>query len=241
MSTKTIFITGGSRGIGEAIARLAAGKYNVAFSYLHSKDKAEAVWRELDAMHGGVMAVQCDVSDPSSVKSAYAAIKKRFGKVDILINNAGVASSELFIDTTPQSRRNLFAVNVDGAFNVSAEVLPDMLARKDGAIINVASVWGIEGASMEVVYSASKAAIIGFTRALAKEVAAMGVRVNAVAPGAIDTDMTRCYKGDDMRQILESIPLGRLGGADEVASAALFLAENAYITGAVLSVDGLLR
>lgn len=240
--TKTIFITGGSRGIGEAIVRMSAGKYNVAFTYNHSKDKALALEKSLNDKFGGVFAVLCEVSDEQSVQNAVNAVKKRFGKIDILVNNAGVAKSGLLIDFSLEDWKKLFDVNVNGTFNVTKAVLPDMMSRGDGAIVNVSSVWGVKGASMEVAYSSTKSAIIGFTKALAKEVALSGVRVNAVAPGAIDTDMMKVYSDTEIEDLCQNaIPLGRLGKPEEVASAILFLAENEYVTGQVLGIDGLLR
>ncbi len=237
--TKTIFITGGSRGIGEAVVRAAAGKYNVAFTYLKSEDRARALERELDERFGGILAVKCDVADGDSVLSAYQAAKTRFKHIDILVNNAGVSKSGLLIDMSPKEWRALMAVNLDGAYLMTHTVLPDMLAAGRGAIVNVSSIWGVQGASCEVAYSASKAALIGFTKALAKEVAPMGVTVNAVAPGAIDTDMMKCYTEDEVAALIaDHIPIGRLGSPAEVAEAILFLAEHPYITGQTLSVDG---
>lgn len=236
---QTIFITGGSRGIGEAVVRRAAGKYNVVFTYNKSAEKAKKLQEELDDC--GVIAVQCDVRDDKSVLNALEAAKTRFGKVDILINNAGVSCDGLLIDTDSEKWRECFAVNVDGVFNVTRAILPDMLSRKQGSIVNVSSVWGLVGASGEVAYSASKAAVIGFTKALAKEVALSGVRVNAVAPGAVDTDMMKCYSDDEVEALCrDGIPLGRMGTPDEIAQAIMFAAQNSYMTGAVLSVDGLL-
>ena len=237
---KTIFITGGSRGIGEAVVRLAAGKMNVAFTYFKNEERAKALKDELKE-YGGVLAIPCDVRDKNSVLSAIDTAKTRFGKIDILVNNAGVACDGLVIDLTDDEWRDCFAVNVDGVFNAAKAVLPDMLSRRSGCIVNVSSVWGIHGTSNEVAYSAAKAAVIGFTKALAKEVAPSGVRVNCVAPGAIDTDMMRVYTEGEVEDLCKnSIPLGRLGTPAEVASAVLFLAENEYISGAVLSIDGLL-
>ena len=239
--TKTIFITGGSRGIGEAVVRMSAGKYNVAFTYNHSKDKALALEKSLNDEFGGVFAVWCDVSDELSVQNAVNSVKKRFGKIDILVNNAGIAKSGLLIDFSLDEWKKLFDVNVNGTFNVTKAVIADMMSRGDGAVVNVSSVWGVKGASMEVAYSSTKSAIIGFTKALAKEVAPSGVRVNAVAPGAIDTDMMKVYSDAEIEDLCQnSIPLGRLGKPEEVASAILFLAENTYITGQILGVDGLL-
>ena len=224
--TKTIFITGGSRGIGEAIVREAAGKMNVAFTYFNSEERA--------------LLLQY-VRDKLSVAQAVNAVKERFGRIDILVNNAGVACDGLLIDLSDEQWKDCFDVNVNGTYNVTKAVLPDMLSDMRGSIVNMSSVWGVVGASNEVAYSAAKAAVIGFTKALAKEVAPMGVRVNAIAPGAIDTDMMRAYNKDEIETLCrENIPLGRLGGADEIAKAVLFAAESSYMSGAVLSVDGLL-
>ncbi len=237
--TKTIFITGGSRGIGEAIVREAAGKMNVAFTYFNSEERALLLQYELRDM--GVIAVKCDVRDKLSVAQAVNAVKERFGRIDILVNNAGVACDGLLIDLSDEQWKDCFDVNVNGTYNVTKAVLPDMLSDMRGSIVNMSSVWGVGGASNEVAYSAAKAAVIGFTKALAKEVAPMGVRVNAIAPGAIDTDMMRAYNKDEIETLCrENIPLGRLGGADEIAKAVLFAAESSYMSGAVLSVDGLL-
>lgn len=236
---KTIFITGGSRGIGEAIVRGAADKMNVAFTYFNSEERALSLADELKDY--GVFAVKCDVRDPESVAEAVKAVKAHFKKIDILVNNAGVACDGILIDISREQWLNCFDVNVNGTFNVTKEVLPDMLSAMSGSIVNISSVWGICGASNEVAYSASKAAVIGFTKALAKETAPMGVRVNAVAPGAIDTDMMRAYTDDEVEALKrDGIPLGRLGRAEEVATAVLFVAENGYMSGSVVSVDGLL-
>ncbi len=234
--TKTIFVTGGSRGIGAAIVKCAAGKYNVCFTYNKHKDLAENLEKELGSL--GVVAVQCDVRDEKSIKNAVEFAKKRFGKIDILVNNAGISKSGLLIDLDEKEWDDVFAVNAKGAYLTSKAVLKDMLSRGSGAIVNISSIWGEQGASCEVAYSSSKAAVIGFTKALAKEVAPMGVRVNAVAPGAVDTDMMKCYTEDEIKDICSEIPLGRLAHPEEIASAVLFLAENEYITGTVLSVNG---
>ncbi len=235
--TKTVFITGGSRGIGEALVRACVGKYNAAFTYNKSEARALELASELSEA-GGVLAIPCDVSDVESVNRAIDIAKKRFSKIDILINNAGISKSGLFIDMTDEEWREVFSVNVNGVYNTTKAVLPDMLSRGDGAIINVASVWGEIGASMETAYSASKAAVIGFTKALAKEIAMSGVRVNAVAPGAIDTDMLKSYTQSEIKDLCDEIPMGRLGSPEEVAQAILFLAQNKYITGSVLDING---
>ncbi|MBQ9276190.1 MAG: SDR family oxidoreductase [Clostridia bacterium] len=234
--TKTIFVTGGSRGIGEAIVRRAAGKYNVVFTYCSSEDKAKALERELGAL--GVVSVYCDVRSAESVQTAVDFAKKRFGRIDILVNNAGISRSGLLIDTSESDWDEVFAVNTKGVYLATRAVLPDMLSRGSGAVVNVSSIWGEVGGSCEVAYSASKAAVIGLTKALAKEVAPMGVRVNAVAPGAVDTDMMKCYTADELVALKEEIPLGRLARADEIADAVLFLAENEYMTSTILHING---
>ena len=234
--TKTIFVTGGSRGIGEAIVRRAAGKYNVCFTYNANEGLARELEKELASL--GVVAVKCDVRDENSVKSAVEFAKKRFGRIDVLVNNAGVSKSGLLIDLDEKDWDDVFDVNVKGVYRITKAILPDMLAKRSGAIVNVSSIWGQVGASCEVAYSSSKAAVIGFTKALAKEVAPMGVRVNAVAPGAVDTDMMKEYSADEIKDICKEIPLGRLAKAEEIADAVLFLAENEYTTGAILAVNG---
>ena len=181
--TKTIFVTGGSRGIGEAIVRLAAGAYNVAFTYFRSEGRAQALQRELGA---GVLGISCDVRSCSSVQEAVDRAKARFGRIDVLVNNAGISHSGLLIDMTAEQWRDVMAINLDGAFYATKAVLPGMLSQGGGAIVNKSSVWGLKGASCEAAYSASKAGLIGLTKALAKEVAPMGVTVNAIAPGAVD-------------------------------------------------------
>ncbi|MBR4800555.1 MAG: 3-oxoacyl-ACP reductase FabG [Clostridia bacterium] len=234
--TKTLFVTGGSRGIGEAVVRRAAGKYNVVFTYRANRELAEKLERELGSL--GVVAVCCDVRDETSVKRAVEFAKKRFGKIDVLVNNVGVSKSGLLVDMDEGEWDDVFDVNAKGAFLTSKAVLPDMLSARRGAIVNVSSIWGQVGASCEVAYSASKAAVIGFTKALAKEVAPMGVRVNAVAPGAVDTDMMKEYSQCEIEDICKEIPLGRLARPEEIADAILFLVENEYITGTTLAVNG---
>lgn len=182
--------------------------------------------------------MKCDVASPSSVAEAAKQVRARFGGVDMLVNCAGVSLRGLFQDTTDEEWRRVFAVNSDGAFNVTREFLPAMIAKKRGSIVNVSSMWGVTGASCEVAYSASKAALIGMTRALAKEVAPSNIRVNAVAPGAVDTDMMKCYSPEELAAVTADIPLGRLAAPEEIARAVKFLLESEYITGQVLTVDG---
>jgi 3-oxoacyl-[acyl-carrier protein] reductase len=230
---KTILITGGSRGIGEAIVRLAVGKYRVAFTYNNSAEKAQELAREV-----GATAYKCDVSSSAQVERVVAQIKADFGGIDLLVNNAGVAQDKLFQDITDEDWRKMMGVNLDGTFFVTRAVVPDMISREYGRIVNVSSMWGTDGASMETHYSASKAGVIGLTKALAKELAPTGITVNAVAPGAIDTDMMKTYTDDELKEFVAEIPFGRLGRPEEVAEAVMFLLSADYITGEVLSIRG---
>ena len=233
----TAFVTGGSRGIGAAIVRALAPRFNVAFTFRSSEREARALEEEL-AAYGGVKAFFCDVTSPDSVREAERAVRERFGGADMLVNCAGVSSRGLLQDVTDEEWRRMFAVNCDGAFYVTRELLPYMIEKKRGSIVNVSSVWGVRGGACEAAYSASKAALIGMTLALAKEVAPSGIRVNALAPGAVDTDMMKCYAEEELADICRDIPLGRLASPEEIASAAVFLLRHGYVTGQVLTVDG---
>ena len=233
---KTALVTGGSRGIGRAIVELLAKKgWQVAFCYRENESAAD----EVRAATGAV-AYKVDVSDSKAVADMVSDLQNRFGHIDLLVNNVGVASQRLFTDITDEEWKNTFDVNVNGAFYATRAVLPDMIKRKSGNIIFVSSMWGVSGGSCEVHYSATKAALIGMTKALAKEVGPSGIRVNCVAPGVIETDMNAHLSADDMAALAEETPLCRIGKADEVAKAIEFLAEDgsAFITGQVLSVDG---
>ena len=163
---------------------------------------------------------------------------ERFGGAVALVNCAGVSSRGLLQDVTDDEWHRLFAVNTDGVFYVTRAFLPHMIEKKRGSIVSVSSVWGVKGAAFEAAYSASKAAVVGLTLALAKELAPSGITVNAVAPGATDTDMMKCYTPEELAALAEDIPLGRLASPDEVAAAVVFLLDNGYVTGQVLTVDG---
>ena len=220
---KTVLITGGSRGIGSACARLfSENGYNVAINYFSSEKEALALEKELK----NAAAFRADVSNRSQVDGMISQIKSRFGSVDILINNAGIAQSKLFSDITGDDFDRMVLVHLKGAFNCAQAVLDDMIDKKSGKIINISSIWGIAGASCEVHYSMVKAGIIGFTKALAKELALSGITVNALAPGVVDTDMMNCFTPEEKNEIEAEIPLGRFASPEEIALSALFLAEN---------------
>lgn len=233
---KTALVTGGSRGIGRATVELLAKKgWQVAFCYRENESAADEV-----SSATGAVAYKVDVSDSKAVADMVSDLQERFGHIDLLVNNVGVASQRLFTDITDEEWKRTFDVNVNGAFYATRAVLPDMIKRKSGNIIFVSSMWGVSGGSCEVHYSATKAALIGMTKALAKEVGPSGIRVNCVAPGVIETDMNAHLSADDMAALAEETPLCRIGKADEVAKAIEFLADDgsAFITGQVLSVDG---
>ena len=237
----TVFITGASRGIGRAAALLFAGQgYLTAVNYNRSKAEALSLIDKIRSFGGHAVAIQGDVSDFARCAEMIKKAEDAFGPVDTLINNAGISCDKLFTDTSPEDWSRTFAVNVGGAYNCCRAVLPGMISRKRGSIVNVSSMWGVTGGSCEVAYSASKAAVIGFTQALAKELAPSGITVNCVAPGAIDTEMNAHLTAEERRMLEEEIPLGRMGSPEEVAAAIAFLAgEDArYFTGQVLSPNG---
>lgn len=237
----TAVVTGGSRGIGLAISRaLAADGYRLAILYAGREKDALKAYEELRAGGTDTEIYQCDVADTAQVQQVSEEILKRFGHVDVLVNNAGIAQIKLFTDTTEEDWDRMMNVNVKGIFNTCSALVPQMISQKKGRIINLSSMWGIAGASCEVAYSASKSAVIGFTKALAKELGPSGITVNCVAPGVIDTEMNAGLDGETMEALRNEIPLERIGSPSDVAGAVSFLAsENAaYITGQVLSVDG---
>lgn len=238
---KTVLITGASRGIGRAAAEaFAKSGYDVAVNYNKSAEAAETLCRELEKYSIKAMPFQADVADKKAVEKMFAEIEIAMGAVSVLVNNAGIAEQALFTDITEEMWDRMFAVNVKGAYNCTQAVLPKMIHEKYGRIINVSSMWGISGASCEVHYSAAKAALIGFTKALAKEVGLSGITVNCVAPGVIDTDMNGHLSPEIISELKEETPLNRIGTPREVAETVLFLASEkaSFITGQTISVDG---
>ena len=238
---KIALITGGSRGIGAACVRaFAEDGYAVAFLYNRSEAKAQSLVRTLRADGRDVSAYRCDLADPDQVKTVIADILRTYRRIDTLVNCAGIAHIGLFTDMTADEWDHLFAVNVRSAFSVTRAVLPGMISTQKGSIVNVSSMWGEVGASCEVAYSATKAALIGLTKALAKEVGPSGVRVNCVTPGVIDTDMNAQLTDDDRAALCDETPLGRIGEAAEVAKTILYLCSEgaSFVTGQVLGVSG---
>jgi len=239
--SKTVFITGASRGIGRASAiAFAKEGYSVFAVYSKNEEKAKELKEYVKGFGGRVEIFRADVSKSDEVIKATNKAKELFGSIDVLVANAGVSLVKQINDTTESDWDNVFGVNAKGVFNCVKAVVDGMISKKYGRIITVSSVWGEVGASCEAVYSASKSAVIGFTKALAKELAPSGITVNCVSPGVIDTDMNACFSKEERVAIENEIPCCRYGTADEVANAILFLASDkaSYITGEVLGVNG---
>ena len=236
MAQRVVLITGGSRGIGAAAARrFAAGGDKVILNYCRSQERAEALAAEI-----GGWAVCADVSDPVQVKKMVDNVLDKFCQLDILICNAGIAQQKLFGDLTDEDWRRMFAVHVDGMFYTIRAALPHFIHRKAGRILTVSSMWGQVGGACEVAYSAAKAAVIGMTRALAKELGPSGITVNCVSPGVIDTEMNANLTGADLAALAEETPLGRIGRPEDVAEALWYLASPGaeFVTGQVLAPNG---
>ncbi|MHB8062896.1 MAG: elongation factor P 5-aminopentanone reductase [Ruminiclostridium sp.] len=239
--SKIVLVTGASRGIGYEIAKLFARKsYKVAINYYQNKKAALILLNELLEAGYSAMAVQADVSNKEQVDSMISLVNKQFGQIDVLVNNAGIAKQQLFTDISVQEWDNMFDVNVKGMFLCCQGVLPTMIKNKSGKIINISSIWGMTGASCEVLYSATKAAVIGLTKALAKELGPSYIQVNCVAPGVIDTDMNADLDQAAFEDLKEQTPLGVLGKCIDVAETVVFLAseKSNFITGQVISPNG---
>ncbi len=240
-TAKTVLITGASRGIGQAIARKFANSgYNVVINYYNSRIKAEKLANELCRKGSRAVAIGADVGDPVQAKMLVKQTLDIFGKIDVLVNNAGVALYKLLIDCTTKDIENTMLTNLMGAIYTTKEVLPSMIANKYGKIINVSSMWGSVGGSMEAVYSASKGGLESFGKALSKEVGPSNINVNTVSPGVILTDMTKSLSVTDMKDLQYQTSLNRIGQPQDVAELVYFLSTDAanYITGTVIGVDG---
>lgn len=233
---KNVLITGGSRGIGKAcVYEFSKAGYRVFLNYNNSDIEAEKISIETNAVP-----VKADISDFIQVKKISDYVHKNYGKIDVIINNAGISQVKLFTDITENDWDRMFNINIKGMFIVTKIFAEDMISNKNGRIINISSMWGIIGGSCEVHYSASKAAVIGFTKALAKELGPSGICVNCIAPGVIETEMNSHLSEEDINNLCDETPLGRIGKPDEIAKMALFLASDdaSFITGQIFNVDG---
>lgn len=233
----TALITGASRGIGAAIARaFAQAGYNLILTCIHSEDRLKKLCEELSAGYGVCAVPFCgDMGDFDTVTRLFSSIRR----LDVLVNNAGISHIGLLSDMTPEEWRRLMATNLDACFYTCRLAVPLMVREHAGRIINISSVWGNAGASMEAAYSASKGAVNSLTKALAKELAPSNIPVNAIACGVIDTDMNRCFSEEEMQMLIEEIPADRLGTPEEVAALALQLTQSpTYLTGQIITIDG---
>lgn len=230
----TVFITGGSGAIGSAIAEEFAKTDDVILTYNIQKEQARFLMGKLNCF-----CTPMDVTDVNSVNETVQNVLREFGHIDILVNNAGISLIKPFLDTSYEDWRRMIDVDLTGVFNVTRAVVPSMVNRKSGAVVNISSVWGVSGASCETAYSAAKAGVIGLTKALAKELGLSGITVNAIAPGVIDSPMNSGHlSSGELDTLAEETPLNRLGKPSEVAKAVRAIAENKFITGQVLVVDG---
>ncbi len=238
---KTVIVTGASKGIGAATAIYFANKeYNVVINYNESYQSASLLSRSLNEQGCKTVAIKANIANKLDAQRLISETVDRFGSIDVLVNNAGVSFIGTITDTDEYDSDKIFDINLKGVYNCCKAVSPFMINQKSGKIVNIASMWGQVGASCEVAYSASKAGVIGLTKALAKELAPSGITVNAIAPGLIETSMNNDISAEDLSAFVDEIPIGRMGSPNEIAAATYFLASNEadYITGQVLGVNG---
>ena len=236
---KIIVVTGSSRGIGAAIVKhLAKLGYTVILNYNKSEASAKNVEKKKKKQGYTVDVFRADVSKPMEAKNLIDFAINKYGKIDVLINNAGICQDRLFTEITDEDWKNMMNNNLNSAFYCSREAAKNMIHNKQGLIINMSSIWGLTGGSMEVHYSTTKAGLIGLTKALAKELGPSNIRVNAIAPGIIDTDMNRGYSKEDLEELKNEIPLERIGTVNNIAKSVAWLIEDDYTTGEVISING---
>lgn len=238
---KNIIVSGGSRGIGKEVVLALAGQgANVAFTFLNNNEAADKVLSESQGLKGNVKAYQVDIRDQQQVKIMISEFIKEHGCIDVVVNNAGIRQDKSIIFMSTENWNDVLNTNLTGAFNLTQTAILHMLKKKSGRVIFISSISGIFGIPGQVNYSSAKAALLGFTRSLAKEVAPYGISVNAVAPGGVDTDMVSSMNEKDKEKLIQGVPLGRLCRVDEVTSVVKFLADDApeYLTGTVIPLDG---
>ena len=236
---KTIIVTGGSRGIGAAIVRILAKEgYNIVLNYNKSEEIAKKMQEEFTKEGYNVEIFKADVSKREQAKKLVEFAIQKFGKIDVLINNAGISQTKLFTEINDEDWNNMISVNLNSAFYMTQEVVPYMIHQKDGLVINISSIWGEIGASCEVHYSVAKAGVDAMTKSLAKELGPSNIRVNSIAPGIIDTDMNKKLSEEEIEEIKEEIPLGKIGNTMDIAKCAKWLIEDNYTTGQIISING---
>ena len=236
---KVAIVTGASRGIGKEIAKqLARNGIKVIANYNKSEKQAYELKKELEKENIEIEIAKADVSKREQVKDLIKNVLEKYDRIDILINNAGISDYKLFTDVTDEDWNRIINTNLYSAFVMSQEVGKIMINQKKGCIINISSIWGEVGASLEVIYSISKAGINGMTKALAKELGPSNIRVNAIAPGIIKTEMNERFSDEELKQLKEEIPLERLGKTEDIAKCALWLVNDSYTTGQIISVNG---
>lgn len=236
---KTIIVTGGSRGIGAQIVRtLAKENYNIVLNYNKSEEIAEKMKEEFTSKGYCVEIFKADVSKREEAKKLVEFTIQKFKNIDVLVNNAGISQTKLFTDITDEDWNNMINTNLNSVYYMTQEVCKNMIQNKEGCIINISSIWGSTGASCEVHYSTAKAGVDAMTKALAKELGPSNIRVNSIAPGIIDTDMNKYLSEEEKKNILEEIPLGRIGLTEDIAKCAKWLIEDKYTTGQIIHING---
>ena len=236
---KVAIVTGASRGIGREIAKqLAKNKIKVIANYNQSEKEAEKLKEELKKENIEIDILKADISKREEAQKLVKFALEKYKKIDILVNNAGISEYKMFIDETDNDWNKVINTNLYSAFVMSQEVIPNMVHQKQGCIINISSIWGIVGASLEVLYSISKAGMDGMTKALAKELGPSNIRVNSIAPGMIDTNMNDDYTKEEIKEIEQEIPLERMGKVEDIAKCVKWLVEDNYTTGQVISING---
>lgn len=236
---KAVLVTGGSRGIGaEIVKMLAKENYSIVLNYNHSEKQAIQIQEELQKQGKQIAIFQADVSKREAVKKLIQFTINTFGTIDVLINNAGIAQEKLFTDITDNDWNTMLNTNLNSVFYCTQEALPEMIRKKEGCIINISSIWGITGSSCEVAYSTAKAGINGMTKALAKELGPSNIRVNAIAPGIIDTSMNEYLTKEEKQVIEQEIPLEKVGKTIDIARCVKWLMEDEYTTGQIISING---
>lgn len=237
--SNVVLVTGGSKGIGAATVKyLAENGYQVILNYNKSENSANEIKKELKEKNINIDIIKADVSNKEEIDLMINEIIKKYHKIDALINNAGISQEKPFLDLNDDEWNNIMNINLNSVYYCTKAVLPHMLNKEDGCIINISSIWGVTGASCEVAYSTTKAAIDGLTKSLAKEMGPSNIRINSIAPGIIDTDMNKNLSKEDIKNIKEEIPLNKIGRPEDIAKCVKWLIEDNYTTGQVINING---